>query len=337
MSHPPAHDGPSGGRALGVLTVVMTLVGWSSVPLFLRHFSHSIDAWTSNGWRYGAAAVFWLPWLIVAMRAGLTAGVFRSAMVPTLFNAAGQAAFTSAHYLIDPGLLTFGLRVQIVFVMVGAAVMFPAERRVVRSGWFVAGLALLLVGTVATIITDDQFGQRNNALGVGLAMIAGVFFAAYALSVRRFMSRYPAVLSFSVISQFTAAIMVALMLVLGDRAGATAITRLDGANFAMLIASALIGIALGHVFYYLAIQRLGVAVSSGVIQLQPFLVGVGAAILLNEPLLPAQWLGGTCAVLGAAIILYAQARLTRRGPRASSSPKAGGSAAEPPEVREARA
>ena len=52
--------------ALGIVTVVLTLVGWSSVPLFLRHFADSIDLWTSNGWRYGFSALLWLPVLLTA-------------------------------------------------------------------------------------------------------------------------------------------------------------------------------------------------------------------------------------------------------------------------------
>ena len=40
----------------GIVTVVMTLIGWSSIPLFLRYFATEIDVWTSNGWRYAVAA-----------------------------------------------------------------------------------------------------------------------------------------------------------------------------------------------------------------------------------------------------------------------------------------
>ena len=44
----------------------MTLAGWSATPLFLKYFTdpasdHYVDGWTSNGWRYGFAALLWLP------------------------------------------------------------------------------------------------------------------------------------------------------------------------------------------------------------------------------------------------------------------------------------
>ena len=48
---------PPGPRAAGVVTILLTLVGWSSIPLFLKHFTHLIDGWTANGWRYAISAL----------------------------------------------------------------------------------------------------------------------------------------------------------------------------------------------------------------------------------------------------------------------------------------
>jgi drug/metabolite transporter (DMT)-like permease len=81
-------------RHQGLLTVTLTLLGWSSTPLFLRHFVASIDAWTSNGVRYGFAALLWLPALLwAASRGTLPKGLLRAALLPSLFNCLGQVAF----------------------------------------------------------------------------------------------------------------------------------------------------------------------------------------------------------------------------------------------------
>ena len=93
--------------ALGVLTVVLTLTGWSSIPLFLRYFADSIDLWTSNGWRYGFSALVWAPVLIIAaLRIGLPKGLWRksswnqltaNALVPdSLTDLGGGACFNDA-------------------------------------------------------------------------------------------------------------------------------------------------------------------------------------------------------------------------------------------------
>lgn len=297
-------------RCGGVVMVLMTLVGWSSVPLFIKHFASYIDVWTSNGWRYGFSALLWLPVLIWGVsRKSLPRGIWRRALVPSVFNSVGQVAFAWAHYKIDPGLLTFALRVQIVFVAVGAAILFVPERRVIRSGGFLLGLILVAGGTMATVGLDEGFGKQATMLGVIMALVSGACFAGYALSVRHYMQGTHPLVAFSVISQYTAAAMVGLMLGLGERRGLMVLAMPDP-QIALLLLSAVIGIALGHVFYYASIGRLGVAVSSGVIQLQPVLVAAASVFLFpDEKLAPAQWGTGLIAVAGAGTILYVQHRL----------------------------
>lgn len=289
----------------------LTLAGWSSVPLFLRHFSHSVDAWTSNGWRYGFAALLWLPVILIAHRVGRTPpNLWRRALVPSVLNAIGQVCFTWAHYKIDPGLLTFGLRVQVVFVAIGAYMLFPAERRVVRSPAFILGVVMVLMGTAGTaLLSANPFAPQRIA-GLLLAVTSGAFFAAYGLSVRQYMRGVHPVIAFAAISQYTAGVMVLLMLLIGDRFGAMALA-LDGDQLALLLLSAVIGIALGHVFYYTSIASLGVATTAGVLQLQPFAVSIASLAIFQEQLSLAQWAGGLIAVIGALLILNVQRRLSR--------------------------
>ncbi|MDX9911813.1 MAG: DMT family transporter [Phycisphaerales bacterium] len=323
----------SGGTTGGVVLVVLTLLGWSVVPLFLRHFATLIDTWTSNGWRYGLSALMWLPLVLVAAsRKKLPKGVWMLALVPSIFNALGQTFFTWAHYKIPASLLTFGLRSHIVFVAIGAAILFPAERRIIRTPGFIVGVLLVLMGTLGTIVSDKGFGTGATTTGVLMAIAAGALFSGYALGVRKFMHGINSLVSFAVISQYTAIVMVACMLTLGERAGVTAI-EMGGVQFGLLVLSAIIGIALGHVFYYMSIARLGVAVSSGVLQVQPIVVGVLSAIVLGESLRAVQWITGVVAVLGAGLILWTQHDTMRRMREESAStaghiPQAGGDLAE---------
>ena len=79
----------------------------------------------------------------------------------------------------------------------------------------------------------------------------------------------------------------------------------------LLLLSAVIGIALGHVLYYMSIARLGVAVSAGVLQLHPFMVGVASLLLFGEVLTMAQWISGGVAILGAMMMLSVQGGVKR--------------------------
>lgn len=293
------------GRTRGFVTVALTLLGWSSIPLFLRHFAESIDAWTSNGVRYGFAALLWLPALLRAARRGtLPKGLLRAALLPSLFNCLGQVAFALAHYRTKPGLLTFGMRTQIVFVGLGAAALFPGERALLRRPAFLAGMALVFGGSLSMMLLGGALRGATGE-GLGLAVLAGVLFAGYGLAVRRNMAGAPPILAFAAISQYTAAGMVAAMLIFGDRAG-LGILDLPRSEIGLVLLSSVIGIALGHVFYYISIARLGVTVTAGVIQLQPFCVAGASYFLFGERLSPVQWAAGAVAVTGAAVMLRAQ-------------------------------
>jgi len=304
--------------ATGALTVTLTLVSWSSVPLFLRYFADQIDGWTSNGWRYGFAALLWAPVLIVgALRGRLPAGLWRAAIVPSIINSIGQITFVWAHYRIDPGLLSFGLRSQVLFAAVGAYLMFASERRVIRSPMYLLGMVAVLLGTAGSVLKGRHPIDWAQAEGIALAVASGALFAGYALAVRRYMSEFGSIVAFAAISQYTAAAMVVLMVFLG-RHGGLEVVELSGRDMALLSISAVIGIALGHVFYYMSLARLGVAVSSGVLQLHPFGVGVASYYVFNEVLTRAQWISGGAAVVGALMMVSVQGRIAKRGEKAAA-------------------
>jgi len=310
---------------LGITLVVLTLVGWSSIPLFLRHFAESIDAWTANGWRYGFSALVWLPVLIVAvMRNNLPKGLWRAALVPSIVNALGQACFTWAHYRISPGLLTFGLRTQLLFVAIGAWILFPKEREIIRTKTYLLGALLLIIGTVGVLVgapadehathvsgTGASWGTMSDHVqGVALALGSGLLFALYGLAVRKYMEGINSVLAFAAICQYTAGAMVVLMLIFGASFGTTVFSMATD-QIMWLLVSAVIGIAIGHVFYYMSIARLGISITAGVLQLQPFIVAIVSMVLFKEIITSGQWLSGVIAVGGAILMLSVQWRISK--------------------------
>lgn len=262
-------DAKPGKSSSGVVLILLTLVSWASVPLFLRYFADYIDGWTANGWRYGISAVFWLPFLVVGrIRRTLPRGLWAAAIVPSAFNGVAQSMFAWAPYFIEPGLMTFLLRFQIVFVTLGAYLLFPSERALLRTRTFWVGLAIVFVGAVGVLLAGKEPPRGATAIGVFLGLFSGILFAGYALSVRYYMEKIHPILAFSAISLYTAAVLVALMVTLGKSRG-LGITALTSNQLQLLVLSAFVGIAFAHAMYYAGIVRLGVAVSSGIILLQP--------------------------------------------------------------------
>jgi drug/metabolite transporter (DMT)-like permease len=238
-------------------------------------------------------------------RGRLPRSIWVAALVPAAANTAGQIAFTAAHSHIGPGLLTFGLRLQLVAVAIGAYLLFPAERPTIRSPRYLVGIGLLMAGMAAILVDGGALEGGASTLGVVLSLGAGAGYAAYALAVRRFMSAYHPIIAFGVIALYTAAALVALMLAFGRNAGAD-VLQLGSRELWALGASAFFGIALGHVLYYTSIDRLGVATTAGVLQLQPFVVSGISLAVFGERMTGVQWGGGIVAVAGAALVLGAQ-------------------------------
>lgn len=302
----PSHErGSNSGLAL----IFFTLLGWSSVPLFLKHFTmHIDDAWTTNGWRYGMSALFWAPLLIVqGTRGRLPPHLWKAALVPALFNLPAQICFAWAPYFINPGLLAFMLRLQIVFVTVGAYILFPVERPLLRSPKYIVGVIVVFLGMVGLLFLGKEPPRGATTVGVVLGIASGFLYGAYFLSVRHFTRDLNPAVAFGAISLYTAIGLVTLMLLLGKEHGAEA-ARLPGSQFLLLFASAMAGIALTHVTYYAAIARLGVSFCAGVILLQPFIVSAFSYFLFGERLTAAQWSSGLFAMAGAAIMVDTQRR-----------------------------
>jgi drug/metabolite transporter (DMT)-like permease len=315
-----ADDDPARSRRVGSMNALAALLGWSTVPLLLRDLAgRGVDFWSNNGWRYGASAVLWLPYVLWhAWRGRMPRGIWTAAIVPSIANVAGQACFTAAFGLATPGIVTFGLRSQLIFVALGAWFLFPAERAVMRTMRYLVGFALLITGLMPVLFGGDFSLGGANGSGVLMAVCSGLGYACYGLSVRRFMAPYHPVLAFAVICQLTAVGLIALMLAFG-RDGGAYVPSLGSRELIFLAISAVAGIAAGHVFYYVAIARLGVAVTSGVLQLQPFLVSAASAVVFEERLTTLQWLGGIVAVGGAVLMLTAERKAPQQAQASSET------------------
>ncbi|MCL4219864.1 MAG: DMT family transporter [Phycisphaerales bacterium] len=306
-----------GKQGWGIAGAVLTLTFWSITPVMLGFIArHDIDAWTANGWRYTISALVWMPLLLVARRRGsLPPGLMRKALWPAAINAGAQSLYARGFYAIDPTLFVLGLRMQIVFVAIGAAIMFPAERAVIRTRRFLAGATLATLGIVGVLF----FGLRNAeavsagqmVLGMTLAVGSGASFGAYGLAVRRAMHGVPSALAFAGISQYTAVVMLAVMLLVSPGHGILPL-HAPPLVLGVLCLSALTGIAGGHVTYYMSINGIGVAVTTALMQLQPFGVGVISFLILDERLSPAQWMCGVVAMAGAVMALWVQHAMRRR-------------------------
>lgn len=306
----------AGVTAAGISAAAGSLLCWTVTPLLVAALTPHFDLWASNGWRYGLAALMWLPFLLRLLSRGeVPAALWRRALIPAAFSAGAQVAFVAAFYFTGPAMLTFGLRMQIVATAIGAAVLFPAERAVIRRPSFLFGAAAVVAGVagvaaLAPAKEPSAADSASNLIGMLLAAVAGVGYAAYAMAVRKCLAGVGARLSFSIISLYVGAAMLLLMVLLGE-APVAQLAAIGPKIWVVLVLSVIFGLAAGHVIYFIALVRLGIAPATGIVQLQPFTVAAASYFLFGELLTAAQTLLGTVAVAGAATMLFTQQRAAR--------------------------
>jgi drug/metabolite transporter (DMT)-like permease len=311
---------------LGVVLILTTLAAWTAAPVLMKYFTQHMDVWTMNGWRYGAAALLWSPLIVWQMsRRSFPKRLWKASALPAIFNSVGQVALVSSLYFTDPTMIAFALRVQLITVAVGGAIVFAAERRVIRRPAFLVGMAMILVGICSFVALDESSARAAQqgsgwdvVIGALLGGAAGASFGCYALAVRPVMRFAGPMISYAVISAYTALAMLALMLALGEDFGAAALALAPGV-FALLIASAIIALFIGHPAYYGAIRRLGVTASAAVLQLQPFTIGITTLVLagvgvtgFTGSITLAQWAMGAVAAGGACVMLWVQHATAKR-------------------------
>ncbi len=306
--------------AAGVFWSVGALICWTVTPLLVEQLTGVFDLWASNGWRYGLAALMWSPLLVLTLARGrFPAGLWKRALIPASFSIVAQVAFVGAFYMTGAAMVTFGLRFQIVATAIGAAILFPAERLVIRRPLFLLGALAVMLGVIGVAAfapgvlgaAESDVSSHRDIFGVALAAIAGVGYAGYGMAVRRCLAGVSAQLSFSVISIYVGGAMLLLMVLLADGPVAQ-LTAMDSTQWLIFILSVIFGLAAGHVIYFNAMAALGVAPATGVVQLQPLTVAAASYLFLGEVLSVPQILCGLVAVAGAGAMLYTQHAVSRR-------------------------
>lgn len=292
------------------ISLMAAILMWSAVPLFLRSFIHEIDAWVANGSRYGVSALLWLgPFVVFVRRGHITPRLLRLAIVPTIVNIIAQSFLAWTIYFMEPGMMMFLGRLSLLFSVFGSFIMFPDELALIRSSYFWAGLVLLVAGFVGMNIAQGNLIASGNWEGLLIIIGHAFFIACYGIAMRHYMRGVNPLFSFSIICMYSSVLLIVIMFLFGTPSD---LLQMKWSRIVMLIISALIGIAFSHVFFYDAIEHLGVSISNGCLLFAPFLTIVSSYFIYGETFRSIQWLFGFGLMCGASFLLIAQQHLGER-------------------------
>jgi drug/metabolite transporter (DMT)-like permease len=234
--------------------------------------------------------------------------------VPALLALSGQVLWGLAPYYLSAGAIGFYIRLALVWSVLAAVSLFPDERRLLRLPRFYLGVALCIGGFVA--LSMAGLDADVTATGVVIMFFCSLFFGLYSVSVRWHLRGMNPLVGFGVVAQYVSLGTLTAMLLRGHPA---CLMTLETHEWISLVASSLLGIALGHFFLYTAVQRLGAAVTAGVQSITPFVTVAIAYLLLGESMTTATWIAGIVIVAGAVALLSAQQVMARR--RQESTPR----------------
>jgi drug/metabolite transporter (DMT)-like permease len=292
-----------------------TLSFWAIGPIFIKYLTGYIDSWTQNLLRYSTACLFWLPFLLFAIRKKrFETKTWRKALLPAVPNIIMQCLWAGGFYYIGPAFLVLLTKTSIVWVVAFSFILFADERPLIRSKRFWLGLALSAIGVVGVMYYKDDFATTRTLIGIIIALTAAFAWALYIISAKIAFKDIDSHYGFSVISIYTVVGLFVLALLFGN---VQECVTMGAWRWACVVISGITAISLGHVLYYVAIKRIGATIPALVILSQPFIVLAISKIVFGESLNAIQLFFGVVLLIGSALAIWAQQHLKNNGPNKS--------------------
>ncbi len=278
----------------GHLAILATVVIWSTPSLFQFYLIRYYEPWSQNFYRYLVAFLAVLPFVLLRFRRDgpqLDRTVFWACLIPSLPNVIHQITQTVALYHMGPGVYAIFGRSSVIFTALLALIFFPEERGIIRQWQFQLGTAFGLVGAVGVVRFQEGWRAGHVPLGgFAIAFIASFCWALYSVLVKRPSARLGPIRSFGVISFITSLLLLPLTVAFGK---IDTPLRVDAGVNLILIVSAVTCICLAHVLYYVAIRKVGVALSQTLQLICPAGALGLSALFFGERLTSAQlWSAG---------------------------------------------
>ena len=255
----PKQSNFSGGYAAIFATVLI----WSTPSLFQFYLNRYYDPWAQNFYRYAVACVAVIPFAYYRFRQSggprFDRGLFVACLIPSLPNVVHQISQTVALHHMGPGVYAIFIRSSVIITALLALFFFPEERWIIRQWRFQLGTLLGLLGAVGVLwFQPGTEGGAISLQGIAIAFAASFCWALYSVLVKRPSARLGPIRSFGVISLITSALLLPLTLAFGK---IETPLQAGGRVNIILIISAVTCISLAHVLYYVAIRKVGVALS----------------------------------------------------------------------------
>ena len=172
------------------------------------------------------------------------------------------------------------------------------------------GLSILFsfIGVAGLMIFHPAF-KSHTLMGTFIMLVYGFIWGIYAVLVKVYFKGIDSRIGFSVVSIYTVIALFILILFKGNPAQCL---QMPLSGWLSIIISGVLGIAVGHVTYYISIRRLGPMTPSLIQLVQPFIVIVFSYFIFGETLSVPQLVFGIILIVGSAMAITAERDSERR-------------------------
>jgi drug/metabolite transporter (DMT)-like permease len=299
-------------RSRAILDITFAASLWGVPSLFIHYFRLYLDADTQNFWRYFSALVFLVlyGWYSGARMIYRDVRVLARVVLTAAVLVGYQTCYSLSLYHAKPALVSLLIQMELIVAVGLSCVFFGDERRVARSPWFIAGACAALAGAVGMVLFSHEFATggaggvawKDFVIAIALVGGAAVLWGSYSVGIKICLQVMP---PFSAFFHVETLATVAFLLIGLARGELGEIARAPVSVTLMVFFTGVGCIAVAHVFYTRAIQRLGVSVCNTVILTCPIVTAVASWVVFGEHLRALQIVSAVVLLGGAAAAIRA--------------------------------
>lgn len=277
---------------------------WTIGALQIEYLTGELDVWTQNFGRYTVACLFWMPFLLYHLGRGRVPRRLWLAAIPVFAgNMVMQVCWAGSFYFAEPGFIALLNKTSVIWVAGFSLIFFVDERALLKSVYFWIGLSCSLSGLVGVILFQEGFSVRTSLGGAILPIASSIAWAVYTLTAKVMFKGIDSRISFAVMTLYMVAGLGTLTVIFGTP---SQLAAMDIKGWANLVSSGISAIALAHVFYYIAIHRIGATIPAMTLLATPFCTIIASRLVYGETLTLGQLAFGAVLISGAAAAILAQ-------------------------------
>ena len=285
-------------RAAGHLLALITIIIWGTTFVATKTLLRDYDALQIMLMRFFLA---WVLLLLLTRRLEKPVSLKEEAGIFAL-----SLSGVSLYYFFENTALTYTLASNVSIILAAAPIftavlahIFTKDEKLNGRIW--AGFVIAIAGVVL-VVFNGTYVLKLNPLGDALSILAALSWGVYSVLLKGYVGRYDS-LSLTRRMAFYAVIVTAPFATWG-KGLPSPLPLLKAENLFCLLFLGLLGSALCYVAWNRAIERIGLVNTNNYIYLNPFITMVAAAIVLDEKITGAGFVGAVLIVGGIFVSEY---------------------------------